>query len=86
MTESTVVRCPRTLLRINELRTRRRFSLYTPTQNYHAGEHYEAGWFQLRAPERWGTVAQCFPRAVLEELVRATGLRATEPITTSRDS
>jgi hypothetical protein len=44
-------------------------SLYTPIQNYQAGKHYEAGWFRLRAPERWGTVAQCFPRAILEQLV-----------------
>ncbi|MGL4464397.1 MAG: glycosyltransferase family 2 protein [Planctomycetia bacterium] len=45
-------------------------SLYTPAHNRRAGRHTETGWFPLRAPDRWGTVAQCFPRSVLERFVR----------------
>lgn len=46
-------------------------SLYTPLHNYLSGGHSEVGWFPLHAADRWGSVAQCFHRDVLEQFLQA---------------
>lgn len=53
-------------------------SLYTPVANYAFGQHTETGWFPLRSPAKWGTLAICMPCEVLCEFLKVAPTRARE--------